>query len=54
VRADPDLVNDVDRALLDAKSEGNLPMNYNRSDALRDAMRLIVEDPSVLSEYSED
>ena len=54
VRADPDLINDLDRALLEARADGHLPMNYNRSDALREAMRMIAEDPSILSEFEID
>jgi hypothetical protein len=51
VRVAPELLNDVDRALLEARANGHLPMNYNRSDALRDLMRQVAEDPSVLSDY---
>jgi len=54
VRADPSLLNDVDRALLEARASGHLPMDYNRSDALRDLMRQLADDPSILSDYSED
>jgi len=54
VRADPDLINDLDRALLEARADGKLPMNYNRSDALREMMRVVAEDPSILSDYSEN
>jgi len=34
VRANVDLVDKIDRTLLQARAEGHLPMDYNRSDAL--------------------
>lgn len=53
-RVDPNLLDKLDQALLQARAEGRLPRNYSRSDALRDMMRMIAEDPSLLSDYSED
>jgi len=51
VRTPSGLLNDVDRALLEARADGHLPMDYNRSDALRDLMRQLADDPSILSDY---
>jgi len=50
-RVDPKLVDRIDRALLEARANGHLPMDYNRSDALRDLMRQLADDPSILSDY---
>lgn len=48
VRVDESLVDAFDRVLLEAKVDGDLPMDYNRSDALRDFMEAAVENPDVL------
>ena len=44
VRTDESLVDAFDRVILEAKVDGDLSMDYNRSDALRDFMEATVED----------
>jgi len=48
VRTDESLVDAFDRVILEAKVDGDLSMDYNRSDALRDFMEATVEDADVL------
>jgi metal-responsive CopG/Arc/MetJ family transcriptional regulator len=51
IRASEDLVHRFDMAILEAKTQGKLPMNYNRSEAIRQMMHKIAEEPSLLPEY---
>lgn len=53
VRADPELVDRVDRVLMQAKMNGTLPMSYSRSDAIRDMLRQLANDPEKLSDWRE-
>jgi len=48
VRVDVELVNDVDRQILEAKASGELPMSYTRSDAVREFFERVAEDRSEL------
>lgn len=48
VRVDADLVERVDRQILEAKADNKLPMDYSRSDAIRQFLERVAEDPSIL------
>jgi metal-responsive CopG/Arc/MetJ family transcriptional regulator len=48
VRIDEDLVEEVDRAIIQAKADGEIPMDYSRSDAVRHLFELAAEDTSLL------
>jgi len=48
VRVDAELVEKVDRRILEAKADNKLPMDYSRSDAIREFFERVAEDPSTL------
>jgi len=54
VRVDAELVDEVDRAILEAKANQNLPMDFTRSDAVRDFLERVADDPAVLYEDSDE
>ena len=48
VRVDKNLVDEVDHAILQAKANGDLPMDFSRSDAIRDFLERVADDSSIL------
>jgi len=51
VRMNEDLVDQFDRAVVQAKADGNLPMDYNRSEAVRDFFKEVADNPDLLLEF---
>jgi len=54
VRVDAELVDEVDRAILESKANQNLTMDFTRSDAVRDFLERVADDPAVLYEDSDE
>jgi antitoxin component of RelBE/YafQ-DinJ toxin-antitoxin module len=54
VRVDAELVDEVDHAILKAKANQDLPMDFTRSDAVRDFLERVADDPAILYEDRED
>jgi len=48
VRVDSELIDEVDHAILQAKANGDLPMDFSRSDAIRQFLERVSDDPSIL------
>lgn len=53
VRVDTDLLNEVDRNMKKAQGNGDLPLDYNRSKAVRSFLRAAAEDPDVLVQFAD-
>lgn len=54
VRIDRELVDDVDRTLHQLKADGDIPLDYSRSDIVREFFRRFTEDPSMLQRNDAD
>lgn len=50
VLVETELVDEVDQSILKAKAEGDLPMDFSRSDAIRQFLQRVAENPSILYE----
>jgi len=50
VLVETELVDEVDQSILKAKAEGDLPMDFSRSDAIRQFLERVAEEPSILYE----
>lgn len=48
VLVETELVDEVDQSILKAKAEGDLPMDFSRSDAIRQFLQRVADDPSIL------
>ena len=53
IRVDEELVDEFDRVIVQAKADGELPMDYNRSEAVRDFFSAVSEDPEVIFEVTD-
>jgi metal-responsive CopG/Arc/MetJ family transcriptional regulator len=54
VQVSDDFLDKFDRVLKQAQLDGDAPMGMSRAEAIRTLMKAGIEDPGILSEYSED